>query len=68
MRSFMFDYHADKTRGAASGYDVVLQRRGDATLLETEDLGRLVKWITETREPELLARDIQPDVSRGPGR
>jgi hypothetical protein len=54
----MFDYHADKTRGAASAYDVVLQRRADATLLESEDLGRLITWITETREPELLARDL----------
>jgi hypothetical protein len=68
MRSFIFDYHADKTRGAASAYDAVLQRRVDATLLESEDLGRLVKWITETREPELLARDIGRDAPSGRGR
>jgi hypothetical protein len=68
MQSFMFDYHADKIRGAASPYDVVLQRRADETLLESEDLGRLVKWITETREPELLTRDIERDACSSGGR
>jgi hypothetical protein len=60
MRSFAFDYDADKNRTGASKYDVVLTRRADATLLESEDLGRLIHWMTERKNPELLARDL-PD-------
>jgi hypothetical protein len=58
MRSFVFDYQADMSRGAASTYDVVLRQRADATLLETDDLGRLVTWMTQGTSSELLSRDI----------
>jgi hypothetical protein len=39
--------------------DVFMKRRADESLLETDDLGRLIHWITATKEPELLARDIE---------
>jgi hypothetical protein len=44
---------------------VFLKRRADEGLLETEDIGRLVHWITATKEPELLAHDVgkQPSAS-----
>jgi len=58
MRSFMLDVHADPRNGAVLTQNVFLRRRADAQLLETEDLGRLVRWLTETKTPELLSRDI----------
>jgi hypothetical protein len=58
MRSFVFDYHSDKNGGGASKCDVVLTRSADGTLLESEDLGRLIHWLTELTSPELLARDL----------
>jgi hypothetical protein len=58
MRSFAFDYNSDKNGGGASKYDVVLTRSADATLIESEDLGRLIHWMTEQKSPELLARDL----------
>jgi hypothetical protein len=57
MRSFTFDYHADN-RAGASRYDLIMNRRADETLLETEDLGRLIRWLTEVKSPEMLERDI----------
>jgi hypothetical protein len=57
-RSFEFDYHADQKRAAAPAYDVILTRRADETLLQSEDLGRLVKWMTQDGSAELLSRDI----------
>lgn len=58
IRSFIFDYHAGKKQGAVQAYDVVLTRKADKKLLDTNDLGRLIKWLTESKAPELLARDI----------
>ncbi len=58
MRSFVLDFHADTRPGTPLAQNVFLRQRADARLLETEDLGRLVRWLTETRVPELLARDI----------
>jgi hypothetical protein len=58
MRSFAFDYDADKSSTGASKYDVVLARRVDETLLKSEDLGRVIDWMTDGSSPELLSRDI----------
>jgi hypothetical protein len=57
MRSFTFEYHADNGTGAPK-YDVIMNRRADASLLETEDLGELTSWLTEVKSPEMLGRDI----------
>jgi hypothetical protein len=58
MQSFVFDYRVDKSGGAASRYDVVLNRTADETLLETDDLGRLIKWLIESKASELLASEV----------
>jgi hypothetical protein len=33
-------------------------RQLDEGLLETDDLGRLIRWLTDSKDPELLAHDI----------
>jgi hypothetical protein len=57
MRSFTFDYHANTGAGAAK-YDVIMNRPVDASLLQSEDLGRLICWLTEAKSPEMIGRDI----------
>jgi hypothetical protein len=57
MRSFTFDYYADNGN-SASRYDLIMNRPADETLLETEDLGRLIRWLTELKSPEMLEHDI----------
>jgi hypothetical protein len=56
MKSFVLDFHSGK--GSPQRQNVHLKRRADEGLLQTEDLGRLVNWLTDRRTPELLARDI----------
>lgn len=56
MRSFMLESPIGATSGPAPG--VTLSHRADVSLLDTDDLGRLVKWLTESRALELLARDL----------
>ncbi len=58
MRSFVFDYDADKNRGHAPKYDVLLTANADPQLQQSEDLGRVVHWLTELNSPELLANDL----------
>lgn len=62
MRSFVLDYDAIRRAGKPSQADVFLRQRADQSLLETDDLGRLAKWLTEAKTPELLARDIEAAV------
>ena len=59
MKSFSFNYRLE-TKDGGSKYDVVLNRKADSTLFDTEDLGRLTHWLSELSSPELLARDIGP--------
>lgn len=59
MRSFVLGYRARQEPDGAQQADVHLSQRADEHLLETEDLGRLVRWLTETQMPELLARDLR---------
>ena len=63
MRSFVLDYQAVDQPGKPPRADVFLKRRADEGLLETEDLGRLIHWITATKEPELLAHDLGKESS-----
>jgi hypothetical protein len=58
MRSFKFEYHVGKRADAASSYDVVLTRSVDKTLLKSEDLGRVIDWMSDGGSPELLSHDI----------
>lgn len=57
MKSFSFDYRLE-TKNGRSKYDIVLNRKANSTLNETEDLGRLTRWLSELSSPELLAREI----------
>lgn len=59
MRSFVLDFDANGRVGAPAKPNVFLKQRADARLLETEDLGRLVKWLVDGKTPELLAREIE---------
>jgi hypothetical protein len=59
MRSFLLDYNAVVRDGMPPLPDVVMKRRADERLLESEDFGRLVHWMTATKEPELLAGVIE---------
>jgi hypothetical protein len=63
MRSFMLDYQAVRRPGMPSHADVIIKTQADDGLLKTEDLGRLIHWMTATNEPELLAQDIEPQSS-----
>ena len=65
MRSFVLDFEAHVDSGGRFQPDVFLQLPANERLLETEDLGRLVHWLTEEKTPELLA-DEDIDVSRLP--
>jgi hypothetical protein len=60
MRSFVLDFQTIRQPGMPPRADVSMNRRADETLLQTEDLGRLIHWMTATKEPELLAQDIEP--------
>lgn len=57
MQSFTFDYNAGAS-GSAFPYDVALNRPAGAGLLESADLGRLIRWMTDAKSPELLAHDL----------
>lgn len=61
MRSLVLDYRAAVREGGRVEQDVSLKLPADESLLHTDDLGRLVRWITETRSAELLCRDIQAE-------
>jgi hypothetical protein len=65
MRSFVLDYNVPGRFGQPPRVDLLMKRAADERLLETGDLGRLIRWITATKEPELLARDIgtEPGVN-----
>ena len=58
MRSFVLDFRAVKVITSEARPDVRMKQRADESLFETEDLGRLVSWITAARDPELLAQDL----------
>lgn len=58
MRSFVLDFQARAPLSGVTQPDVRLMQKADASLLETEDLGRLIRWLTQSKVPELLARDI----------
>jgi hypothetical protein len=61
MRSFVLDFNAAKRTGMPPLPDVVMKRPADERLLDTEDLGRLVHWMTASHDPELLAREIDSE-------
>jgi hypothetical protein len=61
MRSFVLDYNAPGRFGAPPRVDLLMKRPADARLLDAEDLGRLVRWMTASHAPELLAREIDPE-------
>jgi hypothetical protein len=63
MRSFVLDFQAVRRPGSPPRADVFMNRRADERLFETEDLGRLMRWMTATREPELLSHDIEKQTS-----
>jgi hypothetical protein len=54
MKSFLLDYRSSNGNGEPQP-DVILHNRADASLMETEDLGRLTHWMLDSRSPELLA-------------
>jgi hypothetical protein len=58
MRSFVLDYNVPGRLGLPPRADLYMKRVADEHLLETEDLGRLIHWLTASTEPEMLARDI----------
>jgi hypothetical protein len=58
MRSFALDYNVPGRFGLPPRAALYMKRAADEHLLEAEDLGRLVHWMTATKEPELLAHDI----------
>jgi hypothetical protein len=63
MRSFLLDYDAKSGIGLRPAPDVIMKRRSDERLLSSEDLGRLVHWLADTKEPELLSREIASGLS-----
>ena len=58
MKSFFLDFEALNNAASPNNFDVTLRRRADEQLLETDDLGRLVRWLSDSRTPELLATGI----------
>ena len=58
MRSFTLDYEAQSKITGRIEPDVFLKQPADERLLATEDLGRLIPWLTEAKTPELLGREI----------
>jgi hypothetical protein len=57
-RSVALDYNVPGPLGLPPRADLSMKRAADEHLLETDDLGRLIHWMTASKEPELLARDI----------
>lgn len=55
MQSFMLDYRSSVDVPGMILPNVFMKRRADAHLLDSEDLGRLVAWLTSSRTRELLA-------------
>jgi hypothetical protein len=58
MRSFLLDFNAPSRFGAPPRGDLFMKRPVDERLLDTEDLGRLVRWMMASHDTELLAREI----------
>jgi hypothetical protein len=58
MRSFILDYLADGAASKPCGPTVRVNQRVDERLLETSDMGRLISWLTDSKSPELLSRDV----------
>ena len=52
MRSFTMQQEA------GNGMDVTLNRRADAGLIESDDLGRFIHWLTDERSAELLSKAL----------
>jgi hypothetical protein len=59
MRSFVLDFQAVRQPGKPPRADVFMMSPADESLLKTQDLGRLIHWITATKEPELLSQDLE---------
>lgn len=57
MKSFLIDYGSP---GSAAPREptVVLKQRPDRKLLDTDDLGRFIRWIVEANTPELLKHEL----------
>jgi hypothetical protein len=60
MRSVVLDFFAKRKASGVFMSDVSLRQAADERLLETDDVGRLINWMTESDLAELLTRDI-PD-------
>jgi hypothetical protein len=58
MCSFVLDYNVPGRFGLPPHADLIMKHVADRRLLETEDLGRLIRWMRESNAPELLAHDI----------
>jgi len=58
MQSFVLDFDARTFGTAALAQNVSLKMRADAGLLDTADIGRLVRWVEDGKPAELLARNI----------
>ena len=58
MRSFSLDFNAIRRPGLPPLPDVSIHRRIDESLLDAEDIGRLVHWLSEAKDQELLSRTI----------
>lgn len=58
MRSIVLDFFAKPINGGVFMPDVRLDRTADTGLLKTEDFGRLISWMTESKRLELLSRDL----------
>jgi hypothetical protein len=56
MRSFILEHATGK--GDGSGTDVKLNRRVDAGLLDSVDLGGLIHWLVDERSQELLTKSL----------
>jgi hypothetical protein len=57
-QSFDYDFGTGAGQGVIARSDLILKRTADEGLLDSDDLGRLVKWLTQSKSPELLARDL----------
>ena len=63
MRSFTLNFEGLSSSDGRR--EVLINAPVDAQLLETEDLGRLIEWLTASRAAELLAREPEERSSRG---
>jgi len=58
MHSVVFNFFAKPINGGVFVPDVNLKQPADLRLLRSQDVGRVVHWMTETNITELLSRDI----------